>query len=265
MFPNAMKTKTRTSIRLQSAGNLLFASALLLGLWATGQARAEEKQELIEMPINKKLKLEVPAAASGAVTPAAKPAAAGAAHGEHAATPSAPGSKPAAHSAPAAPAGPAPSETVQQLRNAISSIGAPTKNATEASKRVTLTNTSKGASGHNSAPSDSRQAIRARALALANGMKPGAEHVAAAGEHGGEVHWSYEGENGPQNWGKLKPEFNLCAIGKRQSPIAIRDDFTLLGPANPLYLHPEPGQCGEQRPHDSGGPGRTKQHHRAWL
>ena len=234
-----MKTKTRTSIRLQSALNLLFASALLLGLWATGQARAEEKQELIEMPINKKLKLEVPAAASGAVTPAAKPAAAGAAHGEHAATPSTPGAKPAAHSAPAAPATPAPpapSETVQQLRNAISSIGAPTKNATEASKRVTLTNTgsSKTASGHSSAPSDSRQAIRARALALANGMKPGAEHMAAVGEHGGEVHWSYEGENGPQNWGKLKPEFNLCAIGKRQSPIAIRDDFTLLGPAEPI-------------------------------
>ena len=30
--------------------------------------------------------------------------------------------------------------------------------------------------------------------------------------HGGEVHWAYEGENGPQAWGKLKPEFNLFAF-----------------------------------------------------
>jgi len=232
-----MKTKTRTLIRLQPALNLLFASALLLGLWAAGLARAEEKekekQDLIEMPIGKKHKLEAPAAAAaGSVTPAAKPAAAGAAHGEHGAAPVA--AAPAAK--PGAPEGPAPSETVQQLRNAISSIGAPSKNAAEGSKRVTLTNTGpgKGASGHESAPSESRLAIRARALALANGEKPGAEHAAAAGEHGGEVHWSYDGENGPQNWGKLKPEFNLCAIGKRQSPIAIRDDFTLLGPAEPI-------------------------------
>jgi carbonic anhydrase len=235
-----MKTKTRTLIRLQPALHLLAASALLLGLWAAGLARAEDKPELIEMPINKKLKLEVPATAAGAVTPAAKPAATGAAHGEHGAAPAAAAAaKPVAHAAPAAPSapeGPAPSETVQQLRNAISSIGAPSKNAAEGSKRVTLTNTgsSKAPSNHNSTPSESRQAIRARALALANGQKPGAEHGAAAGEHGGEVHWSYDGENGPQNWGKLKPEFNLCAIGKRQSPIAIRDDFTLLGPAESI-------------------------------
>lgn len=36
-------------------------------------------------------------------------------------------------------------------------------------------------------------------------------------------HWSYEGETGPQNWARLKPEFATCASGKRQSPIDIRD------------------------------------------
>jgi carbonic anhydrase len=30
---------------------------------------------------------------------------------------------------------------------------------------------------------------------------------------------------GPDNWGKLKPEYATCATGKRQSPIDIRDGF----------------------------------------
>jgi carbonic anhydrase len=65
------------------------------------------------------------------------------------------------------------------------------------------------------------------------GAKP-AEHADA---HGGEVHWNYEGEGGPQAWGKLKPEFNVCAIGKRQSPINIEDGSTLLGPAEPIAFN----------------------------
>lgn len=40
---------------------------------------------------------------------------------------------------------------------------------------------------------------------------------------GHEVHWSYDGESGPDNWGKLKPEWKTCASGDRQSPIDIRD------------------------------------------
>ena len=37
------------------------------------------------------------------------------------------------------------------------------------------------------------------------------------------IHWSYTGEGGPANWGKLRPDNALCATGKRQSPIDIRD------------------------------------------
>ena len=37
------------------------------------------------------------------------------------------------------------------------------------------------------------------------------------------IHWSYEGEGGPSNWGRLRGEFATCAAGKRQSPIDIRD------------------------------------------
>ncbi|MBS0348296.1 MAG: carbonic anhydrase family protein [Proteobacteria bacterium] len=38
-----------------------------------------------------------------------------------------------------------------------------------------------------------------------------------------EIHWSYEGDNGPPNWGSLKPEWQLCGNGERQSPIDIRE------------------------------------------
>lgn len=44
----------------------------------------------------------------------------------------------------------------------------------------------------------------------------------AAQPHGHSTHWSYSGENGPQAWGELTPEFAACAKGTRQSPIDIR-------------------------------------------
>jgi carbonic anhydrase len=39
----------------------------------------------------------------------------------------------------------------------------------------------------------------------------------------GDIHWDYEGEGLPSNWAKLRPDFNLCGSGKRQSPIDIHD------------------------------------------
>ncbi|MGN6827887.1 carbonic anhydrase [Paucibacter sp. M5-1] len=38
-----------------------------------------------------------------------------------------------------------------------------------------------------------------------------------------QIHWAYGGEGAPEHWGGLKPEYRLCAIGTRQSPIDIRD------------------------------------------
>ena len=77
-------------------------------------------------------------------------------------------------------------------------------------------------------PQSSRAALAARAAAMAHDA------------HGGEVHWDYAGENGPQAWGRLKPEFNLCAIGKRQSPINIEDGSTLQGPAEQVQFNYTP-------------------------
>jgi carbonic anhydrase len=36
-----------------------------------------------------------------------------------------------------------------------------------------------------------------------------------------EVHWGYEVEGGPAQWGTLKPEYALCGNGMSQSPIDI--------------------------------------------
>ncbi|MFN7197828.1 MAG: carbonic anhydrase, partial [Hylemonella sp.] len=57
-----------------------------------------------------------------------------------------------------------------------------------------------------------------------------------------EVHWGYEDEGGPQRWGALKPEYATCATGRRQSPIAIDDNDTLKGPAEPIGFRYTPSK-----------------------
>ena len=61
-------------------------------------------------------------------------------------------------------------------------------------------------------------AVAAKAAEAKAAEKPEAEAHAAH-----PLHWSYEGETGPQAWAKLAPEFASCGAGQRQSPIDIRD------------------------------------------
>jgi carbonic anhydrase len=49
-----------------------------------------------------------------------------------------------------------------------------------------------------------------------------ADEKHAKDSHGGAPHWDYEGEMGPENWGK---EFPTCAAGKKQSPLNIVGPF----------------------------------------
>ncbi|MBX7237721.1 MAG: carbonic anhydrase family protein [Caldilineales bacterium] len=35
------------------------------------------------------------------------------------------------------------------------------------------------------------------------------------------AHWTYEGEEGPAHWGELDPSYEMCGVGKNQSPIDI--------------------------------------------
>jgi len=50
-----------------------------------------------------------------------------------------------------------------------------------------------------------------------------------AGGHG--PHWGYTGADGADNWGKLHPDFALCANGKNQSPINITNTLDAETPA----------------------------------
>ncbi|MBL8329633.1 MAG: carbonic anhydrase family protein [Rubrivivax sp.] len=81
----------------------------------------------------------------------------------------------------------------------------------------------------NRAPGEFQVTAGSASRPSASARKPA--HSEAATAHGAgaghEPHWSYDGEGGPQRWGELKPEFIRCAIGKRQSPIDIRDGFSV--------------------------------------
>jgi carbonic anhydrase len=46
--------------------------------------------------------------------------------------------------------------------------------------------------------------------------------IAAVAAAQNTANWSYEGKNGPLNWGKLDPAYKDCANGHEQSPIDIR-------------------------------------------
>ncbi len=50
------------------------------------------------------------------------------------------------------------------------------------------------------------------------------------------ANWSYEGSNGPEYWGGLRSEYAVCAAGRRQSPIDLRDGLAVdLEPIQFLY------------------------------
>ena len=204
-----MKIKIRPRLPLRTALHLLFASTLLMAVWSAGMVHAEDK--LIEIPLIKQRKAEMAAAAAAAAASEAQ--------------------------APAAKEG---SESVKQLRQALTAIGTPVKPAGEKSavrplERPVAHAPEKRRNVPNEELQSSRLYAKARAMALAKGEQgPHAEQPGA--DSHGEVHWSYDGENGPQNWSRLKPEFNLCGLGKRQSPIAIQSDTTLQGPAEPLQF-----------------------------
>lgn len=55
--------------------------------------------------------------------------------------------------------------------------------------------------------------------------KPVLEKPEHAEQH--EIHWAYGGEGGPDNWGKLKSEYETCTKGTRQSPIDIKEGARL--------------------------------------
>lgn len=59
---------------------------------------------------------------------------------------------------------------------------------------------------------------------------------AAPAKPRGPIAWSYAGEGGPAAWASLRPDYQLCGSGQRQSPIHIEASATLQGPNEPLGL-----------------------------
>ncbi len=52
--------------------------------------------------------------------------------------------------------------------------------------------------------------------------EPSPEAEKHAAQHK-DIHWSYEGEGGPNRWSRLRPDYSLCETGQRQSPIDIHE------------------------------------------
>ncbi len=123
-----------------------------------------------------------------------------------------------------------PKEMAEKVREALGTTVTPNRKLTlviNGKPVATAAPAGKG-SGVAVTPQSSRAALAARAAAMAKA------------ESSGDVHWEYSGENGPQAWGRLKPEFSMCAAGKRQSPINIEDGSTLQGPAEQVQFNYTP-------------------------
>lgn len=55
------------------------------------------------------------------------------------------------------------------------------------------------------------------------------EDAAHHDETHGAVHWGYEGDEGPEHWADLSPEFSVCASGREQSPIDLSGATSVSG------------------------------------
>jgi carbonic anhydrase len=66
-----------------------------------------------------------------------------------------------------------------------------------------------------------RVAAAAKAKKVADARRKKQAAIAAAPKI--STHWDYDGEFGPENWGKINPAWAQCGKGSRQSPIDIRD------------------------------------------
>lgn len=69
-----------------------------------------------------------------------------------------------------------------------------------------------------------------RSVSATAALSESASRLAAARQAAAaraDTQWSYEGDTGPTQWGKLRPEWALCAEGKRQSPIDLRNGIAV--------------------------------------
>ncbi len=63
-------------------------------------------------------------------------------------------------------------------------------------------------------------------------------HTSAHAASGHSIHWAYSGAGGPENWGHLARNYEICGKGAEQSPIDIRGN-DLIGDSE-ISFHYEP-------------------------
>ncbi|MBI3343405.1 MAG: carbonic anhydrase family protein [Gammaproteobacteria bacterium] len=80
-----------------------------------------------------------------------------------------------------------------------------------------------------------RLIVAALAVALAPAAYAGADSKEQGKGH--EVHWGYQGHEGPEHWGELKSEFGACKLGQTQSPIDIVSGEAKKGDLKPIEFH----------------------------
>ena len=51
-----------------------------------------------------------------------------------------------------------------------------------------------------------------------------------------ELHWGYDGEAGPDNWGALSEDFQTCTSGAEQSPIDLVQSSAIKAAASPINI-----------------------------
>lgn len=68
-------------------------------------------------------------------------------------------------------------------------------------------------------------------------------HSAASASEDG-AHWDYAGENGPENWGQVDEDFDICHRGKNQSPIDLVADINADVPRL-IFDYTKPGMLKE--------------------
>lgn len=60
--------------------------------------------------------------------------------------------------------------------------------------------------------------------------------VEEARDEGPAVHWGYEADNGPAQWGSMNPAWSLCAEGRRQSPIDLSNATEIELPVTEIHM-----------------------------
>lgn len=79
----------------------------------------------------------------------------------------------------------------------------------------------------------------ALSLAISNvadaGMREAIIHDSGNHENN-DIHWTYEGLGNPLQWGKLKPDFVLCEIGKNQTPINLVETDMIEAKLSPIQF-----------------------------